>query len=316
MVLSPKFTWIPLGVEGGMNEGNLSAHMFAPLGSSDFLCVDAGTLFSGLKTAAQNNCFHDIDFPSESKLTREGFILHNKIKAFLITHAYIDHLSGLVLASPNDTPKPIISLEGTINDIKSHIFNWRTWPNFGDIGEPPPLNQYQYTSLTAGKPEPIKDTLMNVTAYPLAHGPHTDSTAFLIESDGYCILYLGDTGPDEVEKRTTTHDLWKVAAPLIKEKKLQGIFIEASYADERPDDELFSHLTPRWIMKAFHQLAELTDPKNPENALKDLNVIIMHIKPDFSATAQPRETIIKQLKARNDLGLNLIFAEQGKRREL
>jgi len=154
---------------------------------------------------------------------------------------------------------------------------------------------------------------MHVTAFPLAHGPNTDSTAFLLESGGYCLLYLGDTGPDEVEKRTTTFDLWKIAAPLIRENRLQGIFIEASYVDERPDDELFSHLTPKWIMKAFHQLAELTDPKDPETALKDLNVIIMHIKPDFSAKTQPREIITKQLNSRNDLDLNLIFAEQGKR---
>jgi len=107
-----------------------------------------------------------------------------------------------------------------------------------------------------------------------------------------------------------------VAAPLIKEKRLQGIFIEASYVDERPDNELFSHLTPKWIMKAFHQLAELTDPDHPKSALTDLNVIIMHIKPDFLKKVQPRDIITKQLNSRNDLGLNLIFAEQGKRREL
>ncbi len=254
MILEPRFTWIPLGVEGGLNEKNLSAHLFAPLGSSDFICIDAGSLFSGLQAAAQNNCFHDISFPFESELTPEGFVLHHKIKAFLITHAYLDHLSGLIMASPNDTDKPVISLDGTINDIKDHIFNWHAWPNFSDMGKSPALNQYKYLSLPPGKSEPVKDTRMHVTAFPLAHGPNTDSTAFLLESGGYCLLYLGDTGPDEVEKRTTTYDLWKIAAPLIRENRLQAIFIEASYVDERPDEELFSHLTPKWIMKAFHEL--------------------------------------------------------------
>lgn len=312
MKLEPKFTWIPLGVGGGLNEDDLSSHLFALIGSSDFVCIDAGSLFSGLKKAVHHDCFHDVSFPEDSDLTREGFILHHRIKAFLITHAYLDHLSGLVLASPNDTPKPVISLDGTINDIQKHIFNWHTWPNFGDSGAPFRLNQYQYVSLPPGKAALISDTLINVTAFPLAHGPHTDSTAFLLESAGHYLLYLGDTGPDEVEKRSTTYDLWKVTAPLIRANKLHGIFIEASYVDERPDEELFSHLTPRWIMKAFHQLAELTGPE----ALKDLNVIIMHIKPDFSAKVQPREVIIKQLTRQNNLGLNLIFAQQGKRMPL
>jgi len=31
MLSSPKFNWIPLGVEGGLNEKNLSAHLFAPI---------------------------------------------------------------------------------------------------------------------------------------------------------------------------------------------------------------------------------------------------------------------------------------------
>ena len=40
---------------------------------------------------------------------------------------------------------------------------------------------------------------------------------------------------------------------------IQAIFIESSYVDERRDNELFSHLTPAWVIRAFDQLASMVD---------------------------------------------------------
>jgi 3',5'-cyclic-nucleotide phosphodiesterase len=113
-------------------------------------------------------------------------------------------------------------------------------PNFANSGTPPLLGLYNYVVLKPGKSTNIAGTSMHVKAFPLAHGEFTDSTAFLIELNGSFILYMGDTGPDEVEKRSTTLDLWKLITPLIKAQSLHGIFIEASYPDERADDQLFS----------------------------------------------------------------------------
>jgi 3',5'-cyclic-nucleotide phosphodiesterase len=157
---------------------------------------------------------------------------------------------------------------------------------------------------------------MEVQAFPLSHGSHTDSTAFLIESNGYFVLYMGDTGPDEVEGRSTTQDLWEQIVPLIQEKCLQAIFVESSYVDERPDSELYSHLTPKWVINAFRQLAAMVDSKRPERALEGLTVIITHIKPDLSSGLNPQQIVREQLQAHNDLWLRLIFAEQGKRMDL
>jgi 3',5'-cyclic-nucleotide phosphodiesterase len=314
--LSPKFTWIPLGAGGGLLESDLSAHLIAPMGSHDFICLDAGTLLSGLKAANEAGCFHDIPIPEDSALSPEGHVLHHHIKAYLISHPYLDHTQGLSSISPNDAPKPILSMAGTINDIRSHLFNWRTWPNFGDSGEPPRLGQYRYITLSSGVRTPIENTEMHVQAYPLSHGSHTDSNAFLIESKGFYILYMGDTGPDEIEKRTTTQDVWKQITPLIQEDRLQAIFIESSYIDERPDSELYSHLTPAWVIRAFNQLALMVDAKRPEAALEGLTMIITHIKPDLLSGQSPRQTVKEQFKAHNDLGLRLIFAEQGVRLDI
>lgn len=311
MKLEPRFTCIPLGVEGGLNESNLPAYLLACRGTSDFICLDAGTLLTGLRIAHQKGAFSHLQLRQDNNLSPEGIILHHHLKAYLITHTYLDHIEGLVVISPNDTAKPILGTEAVLQDMQDHIFNGHTWPNLCDTGPAPILGPYTYKTLRPGESTPILGTQLSVSAYPLAHGITTDSTAFLIEGNGAFVVYMGDTGPDEVEKRNTTELLWQQLAPLIRNRQLHGIFIEASYPDERPDAMLFSHLTPAWLMQAFRKLARLVDGNNPLKALAGLNVIIMHIKPDLTSHRTPQEIIREQLLAHNDLGLNLLFAEQG-----
>jgi 3',5'-cyclic-nucleotide phosphodiesterase len=157
---------------------------------------------------------------------------------------------------------------------------------------------------------------MCVEARPLAHGARVDSAAFIVDANGHYVVYMGDTGPDQLENQPTTHLLWERIVPLVREDRLQAIFIESSYPDDRPDDQLFSHLTPAWVMHAFHQLAGMVDPRSPETALAGLTVVITHIKPHLDAGEEARDVVSRQLHERNDLGLRFIFAEQGKPFEL
>lgn len=307
--MKPAFTWIPLGAAGGLCESDLSAHLVAPVGSTDFVCLDAGTMMSGLTAASAKGCFEKIVL--RDGLSLEGTVLHHHVKAYLISHPYLDHTEGLVEISPYDSAKPIVSLAAVVEDIKKHLFNWRIWPNFADEGVEPHLGLYRYLRLEEGKRSAVEGTALNVEAHPLAHGRLTDSVAFLIEADGEFILYLGDTGPDEVEGRKNTEDLFRHIAPLVSRGVLHGISIEASYVDGRPDEMLFSHLTPKWVMAAFRRLAGFVDRTDPDSALRGLNVLITHIKPDVLSAPSPRERIVGQLEDQNDLGLNLIFLEQG-----
>lgn len=291
------FNVVPLGVKGGGAEGNLSAYMIAPVNSQAYICLDGGTVRQGVEVAVANGAF----------AAKADQVSRSFIKGFLISHAHLDHVSGMITNAPEDTAKFIYAFPKCLDVIKNNYFNWQSWPNFGSEGINP-LKKYTYKPLSEGQEIPLDNTEMTVKAFSLSHGNPYESAAFLIQNNGKQVLYFGDTGPDEVEKSTKLQKVWEAIAPLIKAKTLTGIFLEVSYPNEQPDNKLFGHLTPNWLMKEMNNLSLLAGKEN----MRDLKVIITHIKP----TGQ-NEVIIKgQLGDNNALGLQIIYPEQGTAFEL
>ncbi|MBO9730334.1 MAG: 3',5'-cyclic-nucleotide phosphodiesterase [Chitinophaga sp.] len=288
------FKIIPLGVKGGIDESNLSSYMIAPQGSNDYVCLDAGTLHYGIKKAIQ------------AKLLRgtADEVLKRNIKGYLVSHAHLDHLAGMIINSPDDSTKNIYGLDYCLDVLKDKYFSWKSWANFADQGEKPALGKYHYTVLTPGEETPLQNTTMQVTAFPLSHGSPYQSTAFLVRYKEAYVLYLGDTGPDSVEHSDRMQQLWQHVAPLLKEKKLKALFIEVSFTNEQPDKQLFGHLTPHWLMSELQVLASLSGTE----ALKNFPVVITHIKPG----ANREQLIPAQLKKYNPLQVKLIIPEQAK----
>jgi 3',5'-cyclic-nucleotide phosphodiesterase len=311
---SPRFVTIVLGTAGGLHEANLSAYLLAPIGERRFIALDAGTILSGLQVAARMGSFADIQVPPASPLTLEGLILREHIAAYALSHAHLDHISGLILNAPDDSPKPIFGLDATLDVLRDHVFNWQLWPNFGNEGRAPQLRQYTYQRLQPARAYAVPGTAMTLQAFPLSHAG-TTSTAFLIQVAGFYVLYCGDTGPDAVEQRDNLHTLWTVTAPLVQAKRLRAIFLEVSYPDERPDHLLFGHLTPKWLMAELDRLAQLVDPQHPQAALQGLTIIVTHIKPVLTPGPSPQEQITQQLQTHNTLGVRFMVATQGSRME-
>jgi len=292
------FDVIPLGVKGGADEKNLSAYLVAPIHTKDYICLDAGTLNAGIEKAIENTVFK----------VSTSEVLRKYIKGYCISHAHLDHVSGLIINSPADSAKTVYATKKCMELIEKHYFNGETWANFGDEGLGFPLKKYHFQTLTIGEETPVTNTTMTVKAFPLSHVNPFESTAFLIKNGDAFVLYLGDTGPDSVEKSTDLSELWKTIAPLIQSKQLKGIFIEVSFPNEQPDNSLFGHLTPNHLMQELHTLEKLAG----KNSLKSFKIIVTHMKP-------PTKNMVKikdQLKNQNDLGLQLIYPEQGKRFEL
>ncbi len=286
------FKVIPLGVKGGSDESNLSAYALAVSGTNAYVCLDAGTLHYGIEQAITAKLLEGT----------ETEVLQNDLKGYLISHPHLDHVAGLILNSPDDSPKAIYGLPFCLEVIQEEYFNWKSWPNFGNQGEKPFLSKYHYVTLSTQEEIPLEQTSMYVKAFPLSHSNPHQSTAFLIRHAESYLLYLGDTGADAVEQSDKLYKLWEAIGPLIVSGKLKAIFIEVSFTNAQPDQFLFGHLTPRLLMNEMKILSQLS------GGLREVPIVITHMKP-----AGNREEIIKkELHELNDLRLKLIFAEQAR----
>ena len=287
------FKIIPLGVKGGLDESNLSAYLVAKKGSDQFICLDAGTINAGLQVALNNSLFNEASAEEIQK---------KHISAYFISHGHLDHLAGLVLNAPNDIAKPIYAFGSVIDVLKNYYFTWKSWANFANEGDKPILNKYTYQTLIEGKEILIPNTELYVTPFSLSHVNPYESSAFLVRQNQDYLLYLGDTGADTVEKSNKLNLLWKAIAPMIKENKLKGIFIEVSFDNSMPDKSLFGHLTPKLLMQELNTLNNLAGQN-----LKSVNIIVTHIKPCGNCEV----TIKKQILEVNTLGLPIIYPKQG-----
>jgi 3',5'-cyclic-nucleotide phosphodiesterase len=287
------FTVLPLGVKGGLDESNLSAYLVASAGSSNFICLDAGTVYSGLTVARKKGAIQK---------TEPAFLKEN-IKGYFISHGHLDHVAGLILNSPEDSKKLIYALPEVLDVFKLNYFTRKAWANFGSEGEAPILNKYRYVPLVPKAEIVAEGTDLRVKAFELSHVNPYKSTAFLVSNTAVSLLYLGDTGADSIEKSTDLKNLWQEIAPLIRVKQLKAIFIEVSFSNSQADDQLFGHLNPRLWAQEMKVLASFTGIE----ALKGLPVVITHRKPSGSKEEQIKQEVV----AENTLGLKLIFPKQG-----
>ncbi|MET1054533.1 MAG: 3',5'-cyclic-nucleotide phosphodiesterase [Pedobacter sp.] len=288
------FKVLPLGVKGGLDESNLSAYMIAPEGSDNYICADAGTVRHGIDVALAGKALNG----------NADEVLKAQIKGYLISHAHLDHVAGLIMNSPEDSKKNIYALPSVAAVLKDKYFTWKAWANFTNEGDLPHLDKYTYVYLKDQEKIALAGTEMQVTALPLSHGPSYESTAFLISHGNSSLLYLGDTGADRIEKSDDLQQLWAYIAPLIKKQQLKAIFIETSFFDKQPEKLLFGHLTPQLLMEEMGKLAELSGL----DALKKVPIVITHMK-SFGETAPE---LAAELNKDNVSGFKLVFPVQGK----
>ncbi|KTC82721.1 MBL fold metallo-hydrolase [Legionella cincinnatiensis] len=303
---APVFEIVPLGVYGGLKDGNLSAYLLKTIESENYMALDGGTLAHGLEVAVKRQAVRHKNVED---------LLQKHIPTYLISHAHLDHLMGLVMAQPElREQQTIMAREETMQALQKNIFNWSVWGNFGDRGEIPHLNYQHYQTMPLLEWGAVPNTDLHVKAFPLSHAGMA-SSAFLIRYKTEYILYFGDTGADSIEKSTNMENIWKEIAPLIRNKQLHAIMLECSFLNSQPDDKLFGHLKPNLFMLELRQLASIVDPLDLGNSLRGLPVIVTHIKPRLVDLSNSKEDsgrqIINELSQENDIGVELIKPEQG-----
>lgn len=316
---APAFELVTLGANGGLSDGNLSAWLVRASDDHRYLALDAGSLLPGIERALRQGAFKALlQTPAaDPQLTPAGRVLREGIAGYFISHAHLDHLAGMLIVSPDDSAKPIYALASTLQTLTGSYFNWQAWANFSDQGPEPRLKRYTLRAPPPGETFAIDGTTLQAQLLPLAHD-RLDSSMILLRTGApdtqRYLAYFGDTGADATERSTRLAAVWQVLAPLQRRGALAALIIECSYPDATPDERLYGHFKPVWLLQ---ELRRFEQAAGGDGALRGLDVVISHIKPSLRRGESPRALIAAQLAAGNalppGLGLRLHYPQQGER---
>ncbi|MCS7203924.1 MAG: 3',5'-cyclic-nucleotide phosphodiesterase [Thermodesulfovibrio sp.] len=191
-----------------------------------------------------------------------SFKAQQRIEHIFITHAHLDHIRDIPFVADNIILSGklkqinIFSIREVIEDIKSHLLNYKLWPDFTVI----PNTQESILKLNIIEEE--KTIAVNgyeITAYRMNHT--VPSVGYLVEAKGKRFFYTGDT--------SSAPDTWKKLA----EKKLDALIVEISFPDSMKEIALKTgHLTAQLFfedLKLFNYF-----PKR---------IYITHVKPFYKS---------------------------------
>ncbi|KAI0028358.1 cAMP phosphodiesterases class-II-domain-containing protein [Vararia minispora EC-137] len=258
----PAFDMIVVGSGGGPCENDLSAYLLKPHGAAwtdGIVALEAGSGMGTLKRLLERDpCLFDNGSdacPKTSSAHAPSYrTLYDSIRCYLISHAHLDHVNGLILSAGSLSCMPerrrVRGLRSVLDDL-ALAFGGRLWPalaSFDPDDEPHKL---------LFDPLPITDTYteiipnISVRVMPISHGWTADgtgtydSTAFFVRHIPTAseFLFLGDVEPDTLSARPRTHAVWAAAARRIP-GSLSTLFIECSWPADRKDQELYGHLSP------------------------------------------------------------------------
>ncbi|KAG8740880.1 3',5'-cyclic-nucleotide phosphodiesterase pde1 [Ceratobasidium sp. 414] len=139
---SSQFDLVVVGCGGGHDETNLSGYLCKPRDQpwdAGILGLEAGSGYGALKrllSTTHPHLFSPLFPKSKSKpglsATDRAYTIYTHLRAFLLTHAHLDHAASLVISAgslPGPT-KYILGAQGVLDDLNRCIFGpGRCWPN-------------------------------------------------------------------------------------------------------------------------------------------------------------------------------------------
>lgn len=171
------FSFVCLGTGGGPLEGDCSCYLLKPADAhwqDGSIVVEGGSWLGALTDVLEqhgpDSAFHDFEFPSTtpSAYLRAG-LMASFSRAFLISHAHLDHILGLVLGSASLPGKrAVFGLKPTLENILD-MFNGKIWPKLASWKEDEPHTMYHMHSLDNQRSFSISETL-SVLPFALSHG--------------------------------------------------------------------------------------------------------------------------------------------------
>ena len=185
-----------------------------------------------------------------------------KIDHIFITHSHLDHIAFIPLLL--DTvmgvriePITVHATKETIATLRTHIFNWKIWPDFNAI--PDATKPFLlYNEVALGDTQDFNGR--RITPLPANHV--VQAVGYHVDSGAASLVFTGDT--------TVCDALW---TEVNKIKNLQYLIIETAFSNGEVElATLSKHLCPSMLV------TELAKLKPVEKNLL-VNVYITHLKP-------------------------------------
>lgn len=181
-----------------------------------------------------------------------------RIDHVFLTHSHLDHVTSLpflldTVGSVRERAVTVYALQETIEILRTHLFNWKLWPDFTQIpnAENPWL---RFQSITLG--ETVALGKRKITALPARHT--VPAVGYLLDSGEASLAFSGDT--------IDCPEFWQA---LNRVENLRHLIIETSFANE---DKGIAHASRHYHPTLLaEQLPRL---------LKQAEIYITHLGPE------------------------------------
>ena len=193
-----------------------------------------------------------------------------QIDHIFVTHSHLDHVTSIpflvdTVGGMRGAPIVVHAAQETIDILRTHLFNWKLWPDFTQIptGEAPYL---RFEAFRLGDTITLKGRRFR----PLPAHPVVPAVGFHLDSGAGSLVFTGDT--------TVCDALWEQVNQI---DNLNYLLIETAFSNaERELAVASKHLTPDMLA------AELSKLKRPAR------VFISHLKPgDGALTMEEVEAV-------------------------
>lgn len=174
-----------------------------------------------------------------------------------VTHSHMDHIASIpflvdTVGGMRSAPLIVHATSATLEIIRTHIFNWKIWPDFSEIpSKDSPYLRFEPLHLGAT----VRLGSRAISPVPANHV--VPAVGYHLDSGRASLVFTGDT--------TTSEELWRVINEI---DNLRYLIIETAFCNRERDLAIASkHLCPSMLAE---ELAKLKH--RPE-------IFITHLKP-------------------------------------